>query len=161
MIEPLALEFGLARAQEVPSIASMARDFIEEGLDWRWRNAEIRKLLLDPDAVVLCARRKDSLELCAFAAMRYEMEQAHLLLLAVLPAVRRRGIAAHLMHWLERTARTAGISRIRLEVRAGNETARAFYRHLGFRELEYLPRYYSTQEAAMRMECLLGVPDAP
>jgi ribosomal-protein-alanine N-acetyltransferase len=83
--------------------------------------------------------------------MRYGDDVAHLNLLAVEPAHRRRGVARSLVRWLEETALTAGIFIIGLELRAGNEAARGFYRSLGYRELGQIPGYYQGVESAIRM----------
>lgn len=162
MAETLAIEFGLASAGDAPMISRMSRDYIEHGLDWRWQPKQIRGLISDPETVVLCARSKplrmtDSPaanlpdDLLGFGVMRYGMEEAHLMLLAVLPRLRRRGIASRLLGWLEETATTAGVSEIALEVRAKNMGARTFYREHGYFEREYVPRYYSGHESAFRM----------
>ncbi len=165
MSDAIALEFGLARVQDAAALSHMSRDMIEQGLGWRWQTGEIRTLVKDPDTVVLCARHRPlraeecggtglttKSEIAGFGVMRYELERAHLMLLAVLPTMRRRGIGAHLLHWLERTASTAGVQSISLEVRALNAGARQFYRGQGYQEREFLPRYYSGLESAFRME---------
>jgi [ribosomal protein S18]-alanine N-acetyltransferase len=170
-MEAIALEFGLARSNEAVELARMSRDMIEQGLGWRWQAAEIRRLINDPDTVVLCARQRPLHDadrparteagnalIAGFGVMHYEFARAHLMLLAVHPDMRRRGIGAHLLHWLERTAMTAGVERIGLEVRALNAGARQFYRDQGYEEREYLPRYYSGLESALRMERRLRRP---
>ncbi len=86
-----------------------------------------------------------------FAIMRYGDDTAHLNLLAVAPAHRRRGIGRRLVAWLEDTALTAGTFTIALELRAGNAGARAFYAALGYRELVRVPGYYQGRECAIRM----------
>jgi len=86
-----------------------------------------------------------------FAIMRYSDDVAHLNLLAVDPAHRRRGIARSLMAWLEESALTAGTFIIGLELRALNEAAFAFYSRLGYRELGRVPGYYQGLEPAIRM----------
>jgi ribosomal-protein-alanine N-acetyltransferase len=83
--------------------------------------------------------------------MRYADDAAHLNLLAVAPAHRRRGIARRLVFWLEETALTAGTFVVGLELRAGNEAARAFYHALGYHELVRIPGYYQGVESAIRM----------
>jgi ribosomal-protein-alanine N-acetyltransferase len=83
--------------------------------------------------------------------MRYGEDVAHLNLLAVDPAHRRRGVARSLVRWLEETALTAGTFIIGLELRAGNEPARALYRALGYHELGQIPGYYQGLESAIRM----------
>jgi ribosomal protein S18 acetylase RimI-like enzyme len=89
--------------------------------------------------------------LAGFAIMRYGDEIAHLNLLAVEPAHRRRGVATQLIRWLEETADTAGTFVIGLELRAANEGALQLYRKLGYRELERVSGYYQGVEPAIRM----------
>jgi len=83
--------------------------------------------------------------------MRYGDDVAHLNLLAVDPAHRRRGVGRKIMLWLEETALTAGTFIIGLELRATNFAARDFYRALGFNEAAYIPGYYHGIETALRM----------
>lgn len=164
MSETLAIELGLARLSEAPAIARMSRDYIEAGLAWRWQTPQIRGLIQDPETVALCARsqplrRLDPAQatslgngdLLGFGIMTYAFDSAHLMLLAVVPRARRRNIASNLLDWLEETARTAGVSRIELEVRAGNMGGRSFYRDRGYHERDYVVGYYSGQESAFRM----------
>jgi [ribosomal protein S18]-alanine N-acetyltransferase len=83
--------------------------------------------------------------------MRYRDDDAHLLLLAVQPALMRRGIGTALMAWLEKVAVTAGVDRISLEARVSNAPARAFYARLGYVESQVRPGYYQGREASVRM----------
>ena len=89
--------------------------------------------------------------LAGFGIMKYHDDEAHLLLLAVQPGQRRRGLGATLVAWLEASARVAGIGTIYLEARASNGAARAFYRHLGYREIQQVNGYYSGREASVRL----------
>jgi len=66
----------------------------------------------------------------------------HVVNIAVHEAYRRRGIGSRLMREIERIFRELGAEKVRLEVREGNEGAKAFYRHLGYRETGMLKRYY-------------------
>jgi [ribosomal protein S18]-alanine N-acetyltransferase len=165
MNETVAIELGLATPAEAPVLARMSRDYIENGLRWRWQAAQIRGLIRDPETVALCARsqplRRHDIPVAApgygygdilgFGVMTYAFDVAHLMLLAVVPRARRRNIASNLLSWLEETALTAGVGRIELEVRAGNAPARSFYRERGYHEREYLAGYYGGQESAFRM----------
>jgi len=94
---------------------------------------------------------RSGVTIAGFAIMRYGDDVAHLNLLAVAPTHRRRGLARALVQWLEESALTAGTFIIGLELRAGNEAARAFYRALGYRELGQIPGYYQGVESAIRM----------
>ena len=138
-----------ARAADAALLAGMSQDFVETGLRPAWDAARIAWHIRDPDSVVLAARAETAI--VGFAIMRYADDTAHLNLLAVAPAYRRRGIARRLVAWLEDTALTAGTFTIALELRAGNAGARAFYAALGYRELVRVPGYYQGRECAIRM----------
>jgi ribosomal-protein-alanine N-acetyltransferase len=138
-----------ARIGDAERLAAMSRAHVEAGLKPAWGAARIRWHVRDAESVVLTARL--SVMVAGFAIMRYGEDVAHLNLLAVDPAHRRRGIARALVHWLEETALTAGTFVIGLELRAGNEAARSLYRALGYRELGQIPGYYQGLESAIRM----------
>jgi ribosomal-protein-alanine N-acetyltransferase len=89
--------------------------------------------------------------------MQYGDDAAHLNLLAVEPAHRRQGIGRQLVRWLEDTARVAGTFSVRLELRASNVGARAFYAALGFYPAGWVRGYYQGIEDAIRFEKDLAV----
>ena len=138
-----------ARAGDAAPLAAMSEALIEQGLRPAWSAARIRWHVRDPDSVVLTARLGAGI--AGFAIMRYGDEVAHLNLLAVVPAHRRRGVARALLEWLEESALTAGTFIIGLELREGNAAARSFYRALEYRELGQIPGYYQGLESAIRM----------
>jgi ribosomal protein S18 acetylase RimI-like enzyme len=139
-----------ARRCDTARLAAMSGALIESGLRPRWGAERIGWHVLDPESVVLTARSDRGI--AGFAVMRFGDDAAHLNLLAVEPAQRRRGIARRLLTWLEESALTAGTYLIGLELRANNEAAREFYRALGYRESGRVPGYYQGIEAAIRME---------
>jgi ribosomal-protein-alanine N-acetyltransferase len=143
------VELRLASVGEAPALAAMSRDLVELGLGWSWVPSRIARHVRDPDSVVLLAG--DGARVAAFAIMRFAAEDAHLDLLAVKPAYRRAGVGRRLIAWLEQSALVAGISVIYLEVRAGNEGARAFYEELGYRPIKRVRGYYDGHESAVCM----------
>ncbi len=157
-MEIASTALALATDEDAAAIAKLSRDEIERGLDWRWRPPAIRRMIANPDVAVLCARCRieppasaGQTALGGFGIMEFGLERAHLVLLAVQPRLRRQGLARQILNWLETSAHTAGISEIRLEVRADNSGARKFYAALGFRRGDYLPGFYQGREAAFRM----------
>ena len=137
----------------------MSRLHIEYGLNWRWTPAKVKRHILDKDTMALIARKEGTI--AGFAIMRFGDDQAHLFLLAVAPEFRRTGIGRSMIHWLEKSCRTAGIQAIRLEVRASNRGAVRFYRKLGYRVLARVAGYYDRRESAAIMarslnESILG-----
>lgn len=156
---------ALATTADAAAIARLSRDEIERGLPWRWQPAAVARLIAAENTVVLCAREtagdtrdEDETPLAGFGVMEFGEREAHLVLLAVAPRRRRQGVARHILGWLEKSARTAGLSEIRLEVRAGNRGAQRFYAELGFRRRRYLPGFYQGREAAYRMVKALADP---
>src|ERR1700746_905009 len=121
---PHAYRLEPARTGDAAQLAAMSEAPVEQGLRPAWSAARIRWHVRDPDSVVLTARLGASI--AGFAIMRDGDEVAHLNLLAVAPAHRRRGVACALLQWLEETALTAGAFIIGLELRAGNAAARGF-----------------------------------
>jgi ribosomal-protein-alanine N-acetyltransferase len=76
-----------------------------------------------------------------FAMVRSVMDEAELLLLAVDPAFRRRGIAGALLRAVIAEAQASGIADLHLEVRAGNEAVK-LYAAQGFAKVGERRGYY-------------------
>jgi [ribosomal protein S18]-alanine N-acetyltransferase len=154
-----AIALRLAVPRDAHTIAVMSREHIEQGLPWKYDPTRISAAIRKRDTTVLTA--VDRTALAGFAMMEFGDERAHLVLLAVRPTHRRRGIGRRLFAWLLESALTAGMESVHLELRAGNEAARRFYRALGFSETIMIPRYYGGSESALRMIRLLRVAASP
>ena len=144
-----SLVLRAAHRSEASTIATISRLQVEYGLRWRWTPPRIRKCIDDKETMVLVASVDGVVE--GFAIMRFHDDDAHLLLLAVQPKARKSGIGRALVDWLEKSCRTAGIRRVRLEVRVSNEAARRFYEALGYRLVSQVGAYYDKREAATIM----------
>lgn len=151
-----AITLRPALARDSHAIALMSREHIEHGLAWKYDAARIQRALERSNVSLLAACDRGSL--VGFAMMEFGDERAHLVLMAVRPTHRRRGIGRRLLEWLVETALTAGIESLHLELRATNDAARRFYRALGFAETILVPRYYAGTESALRMVRVLRAP---
>jgi [ribosomal protein S18]-alanine N-acetyltransferase len=151
-----APDIGLATLTDAQSIALISRDEIEHGLRWDWRPPRVRRAIEDRDTNVVVARHAASV--IGFALMKYRSDDAHLLLLGVVPQHRRRGVATAMMSWLEETLRVAGIAAIQVEVRASNRAALAFYAKLGYEQVNATLRYYQGIETALHLVKELASP---
>lgn len=143
------IDISLAVPSDAAAIAQLSRDSIEHGLSWRWTARRVARSIRDSETNVVVARRGSAF--LGFAILKYDEEESHLLLMAVLPSHRRRGVASVMLTWLEETIRAAGISSIQLEARARNDEALAFYRRHGFQDAGLYPGYYEGVEDARRM----------
>jgi ribosomal-protein-alanine N-acetyltransferase len=151
--EPLRLR--AAHTSEAREIASISRQQVEYGLNWRWTPARVKRYIADPESMVLVASRGGVIQ--GFAIMKFADDAAHLLLLAVQPKARREGVGTELLAWLEKSCDTAGMQQIRLEVRSSNDMAKQFYAALGYQLVGRMNAYYDSQEAAVVMEKSLAV----
>ena len=152
------LDFGPARLSEAARIAEMSRRWIEHGLPWRYRPASIAGQIRDSETAVVVARAAPLVVGFAVMEFHFGARRAHLVLMAVEPACRRRGVGGALFRWLEKVGRLGGITQVRLELRADNEEARAFYERLGFHATERRAGYYDGREDAIRMALRIGGP---
>ena len=139
----------LATRNDAPGIARLSRDRIEHGLGWSWTAPRVLRSIVDAATNVVAAQLDGAM--LGFGIMKYHDDEAHLLLLAVQADAVRRGVGTALVDWLEASARVAGVAQVLLEARVTNLEARAFYAHLGYRELQTLPGYYQGAEACVRL----------
>lgn len=143
-------ELRLATPAHAAAIARLSRDCIEHGLPWRWSADRVAQAVADPATNVVVACRHDRVQ--GFGIMEYRDDNAHLALLAVAPLMRHQGLGRQLLAWLERCAQVAGATGIRLECRADNRNALAFYRRLGYRPVGRISGYYEGRIGAVQME---------
>ena len=153
-LDPTPTTIRFASRSDALAIAVMSRDLIEKGLGWSWTKERVMRSIRHPDSNVVIAMRDT--DRAGFGIMKYDEDEAHLLLLAVQPGFLRRGVGSALVGWLEQSARVAGIARISLEARYSNVDARNFYSRLGYSHGEMLPGYYGGREASVRMAKELG-----
>ena len=142
-------EVVLARTKDARQIALMSKELVEFGLGWRWVTSRVASSIRSPDHNVAVV--KDGTRILAFGIMRYDLDDAHLLLFAVQRECRRQKLGSRLLRWLEETALVAGVGAIYLETRLGNRGGRSFYRAHGYEELGVVRGYYDGRESAMRM----------
>jgi len=144
-----SFELKLAGYHDAPRIAGLSRQHVESGLYPSWTRERVEWHLRHSESLVLTARYRG--ELVGFAIMQFGQDAAHLNLLAVDPRHRRRAIGRSLLAWLEETAMVAGTFVVRLELRAGNSSAQAFYEAIGYRETARVSGYYQGVEDAIQM----------
>lgn len=151
----MTVRIRVARNADAAPVARLSRIHVEHDLPWSWTEERILKAIHHPETAVIVARA--GRRLAGFAIMQFGDAHAHLNLLAVAPGYRGRGLGRELVGWLESCARTAGIFDVRLELRADNHGARAFYEALGYAEDGRVRAYYAGREDARRMHRDLSV----
>lgn len=144
------LDIRLAMGTDADAIASLSRREIEHELPWKWTSSRVRHAIADRATNVAVAYA--GTVLVAFGIMSYRDEVAHLQLLAVHPAARRRGIGTSVLLWLEKVARVAGSAKLCLEARQDNAPALAFYCKHGYSVQATRVGMYYGLEDGVRLE---------
>lgn len=98
-------------------------------------------LVVDGDGLLIPADDASGRMAGGFVLSRHVLDEEELLLIAVAPGCRRRGVGSILISHLFSAARKRGINRIYLEMRRGNP-ALFLYRKLGFEPIGERPNYY-------------------
>ena len=104
-----------------------------------WNRAQCLGILSLPDVWLSFA--EEAAGPAGFALARRTLDEAELLLLAVVPPARARGIGAALIEHTAAIAAMHGARRLLLEVREGN-AALGLYRRAGFGEIGRRRGYY-------------------
>lgn len=89
-----------------------------------WTRSQCLGVLAMPGVRLLLAHLDD--EPAGFALTRAVADEIELLLLATLPAQRRRGVGATLLRALVADAQAEGLRKMHLEVRAGNDAVHLY-----------------------------------
>ena len=105
-----------------------------------WSENSIRYELTNPLSLWLVA--VDGEKLLGYIGSQTVMDEADMMNVAVDPAARRRGIALRLVQALVQALAAKQVRALTLEVRAGNEPAKALYEQLGFLQVGRRPNYY-------------------
>ena len=108
-----------------------------------WQRTSFISELACREAMDYVATDPQSNQIIAYVCLRRNINEMHLLKIAVAPQWRLRGVATWLLNNCFRLAKKEGRETVHLEVRPTNKAARAFYKKLGFRIIGTRPKYYT------------------
>src|SRR5918996_4198344 len=111
-----------------------------------WPREMLARELADSPVTRLYALRNTGGRLVGFCLCWVVLDELHVNTIAVVPELRRRGLARRLMRHVLAEAAAAGARRATLEVRRSNLAALALYAQLGFAVCAVRPRYYTHPE---------------
>lgn len=109
-----------------------------------WSAGVFRDELATENRIYLAAEEDG---LAGFAGVMIVGDEAHITNLLVDPGRRRQGVGLELMKALIDAAVEAGARHLTLEMRAGNEAARALYARLGLAPVGIRKGYYGDDDA--------------
>ncbi|MGK2285518.1 GNAT family N-acetyltransferase [Pedomonas sp. V897] len=116
----------------------------------RWSSEQVLAALSIPgtEAAIVRAGPGDDSPV-AFALARQVLDEAELLLIAVLPSQRGKGLGGRLLDHAIARCRGAGARHMYLEVRDGNTVATALYKSRGFEVVGRRPGYYRSDKGEL------------
>lgn len=116
----------------------------QQSFSMPWTDAMFRSELHNERTSRLLVARAEAAEgpIVGYIAYRIVLDEMHVILMAVAPAWRRRGIARQLLCQAMDQARTVGCIRATLEVRVSNVPALQLYYSLRFAPVGTRPKYY-------------------
>jgi ribosomal-protein-alanine N-acetyltransferase len=126
-------------AGDVPEVDRVMQAAFDPRYGEAWTRSQCIGILAMPGVWLTLARIDGNV--AGFALVRAVIDEAELLLIAVDPAQRRRGIGAALMRSVLADCQGRGVKRIHLEVRAGNPAA-GLYARFGFAREGVRRAYY-------------------
>jgi [ribosomal protein S18]-alanine N-acetyltransferase len=118
-----------------------------------WKLAQISAELARPESVFLVSENDRRLD--GHGAFRRELDEAHILTLAVRPDRVRRGLGRELLESLVLEAERLGLAKMSLEVAATNTSALGLYRSRGFAEVGRRKGFYDPLTDAVLMDLVL------
>jgi [ribosomal protein S18]-alanine N-acetyltransferase len=110
-----------------------------------WTRSQCAGILPMAGVSLMLARDRSEPGASGFSLFRNVADEAELLLLAVAPRHRRRGIGRTLLNDFIDRARSGGVTRVHLEVRDGNP-AIGMYRTAGFSPIGRRRNYYHAHD---------------
>ena len=124
---------------DLGAVDRVMREAFDPRFGEAWTSSQVAGVLAMP-GVWLTIAEADGVAV-GFAVTRAILDEAELLLLAVRPTARRRGVGRQLLRSAIAEARHRDVARLHLEVRAGND-AIALYRVAGFTKIGERRGYY-------------------
>jgi ribosomal-protein-alanine N-acetyltransferase len=133
------VELLTGSAADIAAVERVMAEAFEPRYGEAWTRSQCLGILGMP-GVWLTLARADGV-IAGFALARAILDEAELLLLATSPQFRRRGLGAALLRSIIAEARGRGVTKLHLEVRAGNG-AIALYQAQGFTKSGERRDYY-------------------
>ncbi|MGE3536106.1 MAG: ribosomal protein S18-alanine N-acetyltransferase [Candidatus Tectimicrobiota bacterium] len=138
--KPVAVQLSPMQVDDIEAVLAIEHD----SFTMPWTAAMFRSELLNERTSRLLVARTERAggAIVGYIAYRIVLDEMHVILLAVPPAWRQRGIATQMLQTAMEQARVAGCLRATLEVRVSNTPAQQLYYRLKFAPVGTRPKYY-------------------
>jgi ribosomal protein S18 acetylase RimI-like enzyme len=147
--------FRLATLDDVEAISAIESDIFPKAAD-RLGPRQLKRLLTEGHGEIYLDEVDGRIAGFAIVLFREGSRVARGYSIAVLPEVRRTGVATDFFAWGEQRVLEAGCDEVHFEVHTTNTRARHLYEELGYRVIEEMPDYFGPGDHAVRMSKTLG-----
>jgi len=145
-VEDLAVTTRAMRADDVDAVVAIET----EAFTSPWQRETFLGLIGRPTTELLVMEHP-SLGIVGYAVLWCVLEQGELANLAIVPALRGRGLGARLLARVVDVARGRGVETVYLEVRDSNQAALGLYRRFGFSQVGLRRGYYDRPKEDARI----------
>jgi len=136
---------------DVEAIATMESAVFSDA----WTAKSIEDTYNQPQAFIVTAELDG--KVAGYCIVYFVLDEGEIARIAVDNCFRRQGVGRKLLEQVERTCKEKGIIRLMLDVRESNESARAFYKSMGFEVDGVRKNFYEMpKENAVLMSKVLG-----
>jgi ribosomal-protein-alanine N-acetyltransferase len=133
------VQIEAASSDSIDEVMGVMEQAFDKRFGEAWTRSQLAGILPMGGVSLMLARAGD--ETIGFSLVRSVADEAELLLIAVAPDHRRRGVGRRMLDDFLERARNDGIARVHLEVRDGNPAV-AMYRSAGFSPVGRRRNYY-------------------
>lgn len=140
VVKPCTVHLEPMRLEDIEAVLAIE----QQSFTMPWTDAMFRSELQNERTSRLLVARAEGADgpIVGYIGYRIVLDEMHVILIAVAPAWRRRGIARQLLCQAMDQARAAGCTRATLEVRVSNIPAQQLYYGLRFAPVGTRPKYY-------------------
>ena len=124
-------------------------DLDQKTLNGLWSRSQWERELIEPNRICLGIIELETKKLLGLCSAWLVIDELHITFIAVDPMNQRRGIGKLLLSDLIKRSKSLQTNRIYLEVKNHNETAKAFYKSMGFKPVGNRSNFYKDGSDAL------------
>tara|TARA_Y100001968_G_scaffold17098_1_gene13599 strand:+ start:177 stop:635 length:459 start_codon:yes stop_codon:yes gene_type:complete len=124
-------------------------DLDVKSLKGLWSKSQWEKELTDPKRICLGIIDLETKKLLGFCSAWLVIDELHITSVAVHPIHRRKGLGKFLLSDLIKRSSSLGTNQIHLEVKETNNSAKAFYKFMGFKTIGKRSNFYKDGSDAL------------
>ena len=124
-------------------------DLDQKSLDGLWSKSQWERELNDPKRICLGIMELETKKLLGLCSAWLVIDELQITFIAVHPIHQSKGLGKLLLSDLIKRSKSLQTNHIRLEVKANNEPAKAFYKSMGFKTVGKRSNFYKDGNDAL------------